>query len=260
MRQRVITALVLLLIILPPVFYGGWLYSALIGIIILIGSTELIHMAGISRNSIPAFITYLGTLSVVYFDYISEFIPARLNSGIVPILLIMLLLICTVLISEYHFTEAGISALTIFYVGLGGYAALTIRMADLALFIFIVLVVLSSDTGAYFIGSRIGKHKLAPELSPNKTVEGSLGGIVVAVILAAIYLRFFAFNYSYGVMLVIAVILSITGQFGDLLESSFKRHFDVKDSGDILPGHGGILDRFDSVLFTLSIALILGVV
>ena len=147
-----------------------------------------------------------------------------------------------------------------FYVGLGGYAAITIRNVDLALFLFILFVIYSTDIGAYFIGSMIGKRKLAPTLSPNKTIEGSLGGIITALIVAAIYLNFFSFTYSYGVMLVMAVILSVTGQFGDLLESAFKRHFGVKDSGDILPGHGGILDRFDSTLFTLSMALVLGVI
>lgn len=259
MRQRVITSIILLIAIVPPVLYGGWLYGVLIALIALLASMELIHMANISRRLFPSLITYLGTMSIVYFDYIAEFIPPHLNNGIIPIFLTMLLLICTVLVKEYDFTKAGISLLTMFYAGLGGYAALTIRTQNLALFIFILLVVLSTDIGAYFIGSKIGKHKLAPSISPNKTIEGALGGISVAFVLAAIYLRFFAFHYSYGIMLGSAVILSATGQFGDLLASNMKRHFKVKDSGNILPGHGGILDRFDSTLFTLSMALILGI-
>src|SRR5699024_1321966 len=165
-----------------------------------------------------------------------------------------------VIIHYYNSNQAGISALIMFYVGLGGYAAVTIRESNLALFLFILLVVMSTDIGAYFIGSKIGKNKLAPQLSPNKTIEGFIGGIISAMIVAFIYLIFFDFKYSTGIMLLIAGILSVTGQFGDLLESSFKRHFSVKDSGKILPGHGGILDRFDSALFTLSMAFILGVV
>ena len=112
---------------------------------------------------------------------------------------------------------------------------------------------MSTDIGAYFIGSQIGKNKLAPQLSPNKTIEGFIGGIMSAILVAFIYLIFFDFRYSKGIMLLVAGILSVTGQFGDLLESSFKRHFSVKDSGKILPGHGGILDRFDSVIFTAPI-------
>lgn len=126
---------------------------------------------------------------------------------------------------------------------------------------FILAVVLSTDIGAYFIGSKIGKRKLAPTISPNKTLEGSIGGVVCAFIVAALSLQLsdFTYAYSYGTMLIMAVILSATGQFGDLIESAFKRHFGVKDSGHIIPGHGGILDRFDSVLFTLMMALVLGI-
>ena len=145
------------------------------------------------------------------------------------------------------------------YIGVGSQAAIIIRQEDLAIFVFILLVIVSTDIGAYFVGSKIGKRKLAPLLSPNKSVEGSIGGIVLALLTTSIYLNFITLPYSYIIMLLIAIILSITGQFGDLLESAFKRHFGVKDSGTILPGHGGILDRFDSILFTLSMALILGV-
>lgn len=260
MRQRVKTSIVLALIILPAVLIGGWPYNLIIGAIALIGSMELINMADIELTSFPSIVTYIGTLSLVYYDYITELIPTHLNEAIIPIFSVILLLISTVLFKGYDFTQAGISALTMFYVGMGTYAAVTIRNADLAIFVLIVLVMISTDTGAYFIGSKIGKRKLAPHLSPNKSIEGSLGGIVIAVIVAAVYLNFFTFRYSYGTMLLIAVILSVTGQFGDLLESAFKRHFDVKDAGTILPGHGGILDRFDSILFTLTMGLILGIV
>lgn len=248
------------ILIIPAVLWGGWAYSLLIGAIALIGAMELISMANIELTIFPSIITYIGTLSVVYYDYIAEIIPSHLSNAIILIFSVILLLISTVIHKEYSFTDAAISALTMFYVGLGSYAAVTIRNLDLAIFILIVLVIISTDTGAYFIGSRIGKRKLAPHLSPNKSVEGSLGGILVSFIVAAIYLNFISFNYSYGTMLFISVILSITGQFGDLLESAFKRHFEVKDSGTILPGHGGILDRFDSILFTLTMALLLGIV
>jgi len=255
----VITSIILLLIIIPAVLYGGWLYNLVVAAVIMIGTTELIHIAKISRAIIPSFITYIGTLSIVFFDHIATFIPTHLNNGLIPLIALILLLICTVLIEEYDFTKAGISTLTMFYLGVGGYSAIAIRTNDLALFLMIVLVIFGTDTGAYLIGSKIGKHKLAPGLSPNKTIEGSIGGIVTSFVLALIYLNFFSFMYSDGAMLLVAIILSISGQFGDLLESSFKRHFGVKDTGKILPGHGGILDRFDSLLFTLTMALILGI-
>lgn len=260
MRQRVVTSIVLALILIPAVLIGGWPYQIAIGLIILIGATEVIKMANLESKIVPAFITYIGTLAIVYHDLIKVFIPSHLLDGLIPLFSILLLLICTVMVKGYNFTSAGISVLTMFYIGLGGYATIRIRMADFALFIFILLVVVITDISAYFIGSNFGKNKLAPLLSPNKTIEGFLGGIVMSFIAAAIYLNFFTFKYTYLTMLGMAIILSMTGQFGDLLESSLKRHYNVKDSGDILPGHGGILDRFDSILFTLSVALLLGVV
>lgn len=260
LRTRVITSIILLLIIVPAVLYGGWPFRLVMAGVAIIACTELIHMAKISRAIAPSVITYVGTLSIVFYDYLVDFIPGHLSNAIIPVFSVIILLICTVLVQGYDFTKAGVSGLTMFYVGLGGYSAITIRNADLALFLFILFVIYTTDIGAYFIGSKIGKRKLAPRLSPNKTIEGSLGGTLLALVVAAIYLSFFSFNYTYGTMLVIAVILSITGQFGDLLESAFKRHFGVKDSGHILPGHGGILDRFDSTLFTLTMALMLGIV
>lgn len=260
MRQRVITAIVLIVVLVPAIIIGGWPFNIVMGLISLLGSIELIHMAKISRKLLPSIVTYIGTLSIVFFDYIAVYLPDTWSNGFIPIFSLMFLLIGTVIIRGYDFTKAGISALTMFYVGLGGYSAITIREANLALFLFILLITISTDIGAYFIGSLIGKNKLAPSLSPNKTVEGSIGGIISALIIAAIYLNFFDFHHSDGIMLVVAGVLSVTGQFGDLLESSLKRHFGVKDSGNILPGHGGILDRFDSALFTLSMALILGIV
>ena len=259
MRQRVKTSIVLAVLIIPAILFGGWSYNLIIGAVALIGTMELLQMANIDTKSLPSIATYIGTLSIVYYHMIASYIPEQLSDGIIPVFAVLLLLISTVIVPGFNFTKAGISVLTMGYVGVGSQAAIIIRQEDLAIFVFILLVIVSTDIGAYFIGSKIGKRKLAPLLSPNKSVEGSIGGIVLALLTTSIYLNFITLPYSYIIMLLIAIILSITGQFGDLLESAFKRHFGVKDSGTILPGHGGILDRFDSILFTLSMALILGV-
>ena len=259
MRQRVKTSIVLAVLIIPAVLFGGWSYNLIIGAVALIGTMELLQIANIDTKSLPSIATYIGTLSIVYYHMIASYIPEQLSDGIIPVFAVLLLLISTVIVPGFNFTKAGISALTMGYIGVGSQAAIIIRQEDLAIFVFILLVIVSTDIGAYFIGSKIGKRKLAPLLSPNKSVEGSIGGIVLALLTTSIYLNFITLPYSYIIMLLIAIILSITGQFGDLLESAFKRHFGVKDSGTILPGHGGILDRFDSILFTLSMALILGV-
>ncbi|NEM04398.1 phosphatidate cytidylyltransferase, partial [Escherichia coli] len=130
-----------------------------------------------------------------------------------------------------------------------------IREQDGFLLILIVLATVISDTGAYLIGSFFGKHKLAPILSPNKTIEGSLGGVLASGFLIFIIVSLFPFLPMTPVVGgFIAIIIAIASQFGDLIESGMKREFNVKDTGTILPGHGGILDRFDSLIFATTLA------
>ena len=120
-------------------------------------------------------------------------------------------------------------------------------------FFFIFLFSWGADTGAYFTGTFLGKHKLAPEISPKKTVEGSIGGIVSAVILSCvcglIYKYCFNVDVIFSGLCIYAVIFSVFGMIGDLFTSFIKRDCGIKDYGNIMPGHGGVLDRFDSVLF-----------
>ena len=125
---------------------------------------------------------------------------------------------------------------------------------------FAFVIIWSTDTFAYLIGRKIGKHKLWPVISPNKTWEGSIGAVICAVILAAVYVNLAPVGGDKTTLIIGSFFLSIVGQMGDLVESAYKRFYGVKDSGKILPGHGGILDRFDSTLFVLPIvALIFGI-
>ena len=111
----------------------------------------------------------------------------------------------------------------------------------------------ANDTGAYLIGSRFGKHKLFPRISPNKTWEGSVGGVVV-VLLIALVLGYFFQELRTVDWLVLAALVAVFGSVGDLIESMLKRSVGVKDSGNLMPGHGGLLDRFDAFIFLLPFA------
>lgn len=121
------------------------------------------------------------------------------------------------------------------------------------LIFFLLLVTWASDTGAYYVGTLYGRHRLAPTISPKKTVEGLVGGLISAVIVAYVARWWFFPDFSSLDCLILATLLTLTGLWGDLTESAMKRSVGIKDSGGILPGHGGMLDRLDSLLFTAPI-------
>ena len=125
---------------------------------------------------------------------------------------------------------------------------------------YVFLTAWGTDIFAYVVGKRIGKHKFT-EVSPNKTIEGCIGGVIGAVLLSIVYTiacnKIWNLQINYIFITVISVILSIIGQLGDLAESSIKRYTEIKDTSNLIPGHGGMLDRIDSVLFIAPIAYFL---
>lgn len=143
----------------------------------------------------------------------------------------------------------GLSLLGVLYVGFFTPHFVLLRAQDWRWVLFTVYVAMGSDSGGYFAGRAFGRHKLAPAISPSKTVEGALGALGGAVAIATLCkLAFFGYLGS-GEAVVLGLAISVLAQFGDLCESALKRAFGAKDSGWIIPGHGGILDRLDSLLF-----------
>lgn len=158
---------------------------------------------------------------------------------------------------EDSLPSSAVAVLATTYVGLLGGSLIRLRNdfeADGSrLVFFLLLVVWLGDTGAYYVGKRFGRRKLSPVISPKKTVEGLIGGISTSIIAAVvIHLTFFPRMPLHHAM-ISGAILSVCGVIGDLAESMWKRSADVKDSGTLIPGHGGFLDRFDSILFTAPI-------
>jgi len=115
-----------------------------------------------------------------------------------------------------------------------------------------IFMVWSTDTGAYFVGRALGRHKLAPQVSPKKTIEGAIGGLIFSLVIVLVFSQW---NQSLGLTwyLFLGLVVGVSAQIGDLFESALKRSAGVKDSGHLIPGHGGILDRFDSFIFVLPI-------
>ncbi len=194
-------------------------------------------MLGISKNDVFWFSVIL--LSCVFLLFISELIRA----------------------SEKPIENIATSLLSLFYIGIPCGLLVTISIGNegdylpwnvLYLFFFIW----ASDTGAYFSGRAFGKHKLFERISPNKTIEGFLGGLIASA-LVGIAAHHFLGGISMTSWMCIGAFVSITSTLGDLFESMLKRQSDIKDSGNILPGHGGILDRFDSTFISAPIYWVL---
>jgi phosphatidate cytidylyltransferase len=157
---------------------------------------------------------------------------------------------------EDSLPSSAIALLATTYVGLLGGSLIRLRHdfpEGWKLIFFLVLVVWLGDSGAYYFGKALGKHKLSPLISPKKTVEGMFGGMLVSIVTAVVIHFTFFPKFPLIHAMIAGVILSFCGVVGDLAESMWKRSAAVKDSGAILPGHGGFFDRFDSILFTAPI-------
>ncbi|MBP2077688.1 phosphatidate cytidylyltransferase [Oceanobacillus polygoni] len=256
MRQRTITALLALAIFLPFVIFGGLPFTIFVYLMASVGLVELIRMRKIGGYIVPYLLAIL-LLWLILVPSSSTLLTIGWFSKFEMIALIILLLLAyTVLVkNQFTFDHVGFILLAAFYVGLGFYYLLETRDGSHALrnILYAFFIIWSTDTGAYLFGRAFGKRKLWPTISPNKTIEGAVGGIVLACAVAIIFHLVEPFSHSMLTVVGVTVLASIFGQVGDLVESALKRNYGVKDSGKILPGHGGILDRFDSMLFVIPL-------
>lgn len=259
LKQRVITAVVALIIFIPIVFLGGTLIEIAALALTVVAMSEVLIMKRILLVTPEAIISILGTLFLVAPKSWMHDLPSQINTPFVSLIFAIALMVRVVFSkNRFNFDDAGVLTLTMLYIGFGFNMFVQARTVGLGMLMYLLLTVWSTDSGAYLVGRKIGKTKLAPQISPNKTWEGSIGGTVVAIIVGIIFSVTGLIHYGILATILMTLFLSIAGQLGDLVESSLKRYYGVKDSGRILPGHGGILDRFDSLLLVLPMAYLLG--
>lgn len=258
MKQRIQTAIVALIVFLPLIIYGKWPFAVLIYILAIIGVFELLRMRKITQSVVPVVLSF-GLLLTILSRFAGNIIPyISYAKSEIMILFVILLLAYTVFSkNKFTFDDAAFTLLTTLYVGMGFYFLIETRMAGLNFVCFVLFIIWATDSGAYFFGRALGKRKLWPIISPNKTIEGALGGVAMGLIVAIGFQLIYPFEYSILYIMIVAVFISVFGQIGDLVQSAFKRHYGVKDSGNILPGHGGILDRMDSILFVMPIVYLI---
>ena len=256
MKQRIITGAIALALFLPIVLLGGPVFTILVYIIAAVGLYEMLRMKGVNLFSFASIVSFLLLfLLLLPSSFTDDILRYTGHTKLEWVFVgVFLVLIYTVLVkNRFTFDDAAFVILSTLYVGIGFYYFIETRNEGLAYVIFALLIVWTTDSGAYFTGRKIGKRKLWPDISPNKTIEGFVGGIIWALITAFIIQWINPLTSSMLVLIGITIVSSIFGQLGDLVESAIKRHYNVKDSGKLLPGHGGILDRFDSILFVLPL-------
>ncbi len=259
MKTRIISGAVFVVVLALTFFIAPpWVTAITMACMTAVASHELLHTTGLVKNPrLQIYSTVMSAAVVAWSCFGSPYAPMLLG-----VLLYFMLLCSELLLSsgKQSVAEIGYCLLSGLVVPFLLTALLRIRMgASGTVLLFIPFIMAyCSDTGAYFVGVALGKHKMCPNISPKKSWEGFIGGIVTAVLGMALYGllldRVWGYQIHYPLALVYGLAGSLGSVFGDLIMSVIKRQTGIKDYGKLIPGHGGILDRFDSVMITAPLA------
>lgn len=256
MVQRIITGIVLVVVVFSFLLYAtSYLFGVGVFLVALLSAYEWMRLAKVDEKDVvrnliifsisvfvvSEFFVYLQYIFPIFWLYaiykLSQYEREKISS-----------------ISSKEMLVLGLFAVSPFAASL-----YVLHSNNVAWIFMFILVVAAADSGAYFTGKSIGKRKMLPRLSPNKTIEGLLGGLVCSMIVAVIFLAYMDLSVGqYIYMTVVSALVAILSVVGDVFESMMKRIAGVKDSGNILPGHGGFLDRLDGYMPTLPIFVMLG--
>ena len=245
----------MLVIVIPVVWYGDNLFRLGVGIVSISALKEMLDLKK-SHKEFPilvSLVSVIALLLIVLTEYDGYSILFGVTYRGIAILLLSLLGL-SIFYDEVKYTATDALFLigTIVLLGTAFNAMILARMTDLYLFIYLILIFIFTDTFAMLMGMMFGRHKLIPKVSPKKTIEGSVLGSLIGTVVACVFYHFLVNPISVTVILV-TLALSIIGQIGDLIFSKIKRENAIKDFSNLIPGHGGILDRLDS-----TIAIMLG--
>ena len=255
LKTRLISAFFMILMAVPILLFGGLPFKLLV---VLLGCISLYELLIIRENE-KKFPLILKIFSFIILGVIMYFSNNNTMNYYINykflVLVFGFIFLPVVFIndnSKYNINDALFLIGSIVFLGITFSSLIIIREGSLNYFIFLLLITIFTDTFALISGRLIGKHKLCEKISPNKTIEGSIGGSLFGTIIATTF-YFIVINPDANVFLVLIITLlfSIIGQIGDLFFSSIKRNYQVKDFSNIIPGHGGILDRFDSFIFVV---------
>lgn len=266
MKTRILTSIVLILIlIIMCIFAETDVFSAGLAIVTLIGVYEMLDCTKMKKNPFIAVPLYIAAVAAPFLmrHFRGEFF-SHLPKLIISMLLFVLYILTVIVFSNGKLDIGEVLAAVMLSLYIIGALTCIMYVRDLEnggyYWIFAFIGAWITDIFAYFTGRFFGKHKLIPEISPKKTVEGSIGGTVFCVlgfvVYAVILRECFNINVNILICSITGFVSAIVSQIGDLSMSAIKRHYGIKDFGNILPGHGGILDRFDSIM---AVAVVLAI-
>ncbi len=273
MKQRIITAALLLLFTIPMFFekiFTPYMY-ALSSVIVIVTVIEILNLKkekkvyNIPITILTIILALIIAFSTAQFSFIDGLREKLADYDSLYYLIVLSILpVPIILKKEYDFSAFSLAMFAVFFVGIAMNSALNIMEYGFRYFGLLLTIVFATDALAFFFGVKFGKHKLIPRLSPKKSIEGSIAGLIGGVVFAVLFYYIielinpdWKFDFSIWILIPFAVIISIFGQIGDLFASSIKRYYNIKDFGKILPGHGGIFDRFDSVFLVCIVSYVL---
>jgi len=261
MKKRLISAIIVLAIVIPLIYFGGIPFQLAILTLSLFGFLEFVNL----DKKIPEFVKIISMLclaTIVFMNFGQNDERFLISSGIMSIIILIHFCICIFYHKNKDFNIIKCFKLlgVIFFLGLTFSLFIVIRNAGVLPFVYLISIAIFTDTFAHIFGTRFGKNKVT-EISPNKSWEGYIGGTIFGTFLSSIlaYLIFTDPSYNVIFIILITFLLSIIGSIGDLFFSQIKRHYGVKDFSNIMPGHGGILDRLDSIMLIMLAATFISI-
>lgn len=245
MKMRLIGALILAVVLVPLVILGDIPFEIGVALISALSFRELLLLFK-QKNKLP--------LVMEVFSYIGVIVVTlSLDSILQAIALILMILFIPLIIfkkNEYSFNSVTSLLGIIIFIGVIYHTIINVRLGSLWELLYLLIITILTDTFALLGGKFFGKNKLLERISPNKTIEGALIGTIVATSISSVFYLFIINpGINVGIIILISFVLSIIGQIGDLVFSAIKREFEIKDYSNLIPGHGGMLDRFDSIAF-----------